>query len=263
MNPDWKARYDAAVTAAEQAGQLALRYFDAELKVEWKEDDSPVTVADREAESLLRTTLLGRFPKDGFLGEEHGDKPGTSGFRWIIDPIDGTRNFVRGIPIWGTLVGLEHKGETIAGIVQLPAMKQSFRALRGDGAWRGERRLQVSKLGTLSQATLFYTTLACFSPPAHQAAFLDLSKRVQGLRGFGDVYGYMLVAQGSGEAMVEHGVHIWDVAAVKPIIEEAGGRYSDWDGKPNINRPDSVASNGLLHEEILRVMRGSDKPPVK
>src|SRR4051812_33012366 len=107
MNPDWRARYETAVEATRRAGQIALRYFDAEFTIEWKHDRSPVTVADREAEAYLRTTLLQAFPQDGFLGEESGDKPSTSGYRWIVDPIDGTRNFVRAIPIWGTLVGLE------------------------------------------------------------------------------------------------------------------------------------------------------------
>src|SRR6266404_6087396 len=113
LNPAWRERYETAIEAAQQAGRLALRYFDGEFRVEWKQDRSPVTVADREAEVLLRTRLLGAFPGDGFLGEESGDVVGSSGFRWIIDPIDGTRNFVRGIPIWGTLVGLEYNGEQI------------------------------------------------------------------------------------------------------------------------------------------------------
>src|SRR5262249_19124973 len=116
MNAEWRARYEVAVEAAWQAGRLALGYYDRRLAVEWKHDHSPVTVADREAEALLRTTLLGRFPDDGFLGEEHGEQPESSGFRWIIDPIDGTRSFVRGIPIWATLVGLEFRGEQIAGV---------------------------------------------------------------------------------------------------------------------------------------------------
>src|SRR5579884_3922855 len=124
MNPEWRARYEVAVEAARQAGALALRYFDQGLAIEWKQDNSPVTLADREAEALLRSTLLGRFPQDGFLGEEHGEQPGTSGYRWIIDPIDGTRNFVRAIPVWGTLVGLEYRGEPIAGIADVPTMRQ-------------------------------------------------------------------------------------------------------------------------------------------
>ena len=123
MNTEWRIRYEAAVEAAHRAGQLAHRYFDQTLQVEWKEDHSPVTVADREAEQLLRQTLGRAFPDDGFLGEEYGDTPGSSGYRWVLDPIDGTRNFVRGIPVWATLVGLEYKGEQIAGVAEAPGLR--------------------------------------------------------------------------------------------------------------------------------------------
>src|SRR5690242_9648911 len=162
MNADWRNRYEVAVDAAMQAGQLALQYFDHDIAVEWKQDHSPVTLADREAEALLRATLLGRFPGDGFLGEESGDTPSTSGYRWIIDPIDGTRSFVRGIPLWATLVGLEYKQEQIAGVAVVPALGQTYRALRGDGAFRDDRRLQVSKVSKLSEAVMFYSSLSWF-----------------------------------------------------------------------------------------------------
>src|SRR5437764_9745398 len=146
MNADWRNRYEVALDAAKSAGQFALQYFDQGIAVEWKADDSPVTMADKGAEQLLRQTLLGKFPGDGFLGEEFGDTPGSSGYRWIIDPIDGTRSFVRGIPIWATLVGLEYKGEQIAGVVDVPAMGNTYRALRGDGAYRDDRPLHVSEV---------------------------------------------------------------------------------------------------------------------
>src|SRR4051812_7545852 len=132
MNPAWRSRYDAALTAAAEAGRHALSYFDQGIAVEWKGDRSPVTRADREAEQMLRTTLLRHFPHDGFLGEEFGDQPGTSGFRWIVDPVDGTRSFVRNIPIWATLVGLTYRDEAIAGICYVPALGQTYHALRGD-----------------------------------------------------------------------------------------------------------------------------------
>jgi histidinol-phosphatase len=254
MNPDWRNRYELAVEAAQEAGQVAFRYFDADLTVEWKQDQSPVTVADREAESLLRARLLGAFPEDGFLGEESGDAPGASGFRWIIDPVDGTRNFIRGIPIWATLVGLEHKGEPILGVAHVPALKQTYRALRGDGAHRDDRRIAVSKVASLAEAIMFYSSLSWFIKAGRQDVFLDLAARTQRQRGFGDFYGFLLVAQGSGELMIEHGVHIWDVAAMKPIVEEAGGRLTDWEGQANIRRPDVMASNGLLHDEALRIL---------
>jgi histidinol-phosphatase len=255
MNPAWRSRYELAVDAARKAARLALGYFDTALAVEWKGDHSPVTVADREAEALLRTDLLGAFPDDGFLGEESGSRPGSSGYRWIIDPIDGTRNFVRGIPIWATLVGLEYGDEQIAGVAEVPALGQTFRALRGDGAYRGERRIRVSDVADLGEAILFYSSLSWFVQAGKQREFLDLAARTQRQRGFGDFYGFVLVAQGSGEVMVEHGVHAWDVAALLPILEEAGGRLTDWDGTPTIHRPDVIASNGRLHDATLRILK--------
>ncbi|MBY0526262.1 MAG: histidinol phosphate phosphatase [Gemmataceae bacterium] len=255
MNPEWKARYEVAVAAAQKAGQLALGFFDTDLTVEWKHDQSPVTIADRNAEALLRTTLLGTFPQDGFLGEESGDHPGTSGFRWIIDPVDGTRSFVRGIPIWATLVGLEYQGETIAGVAVVPALGQTYRALRGDGAYRNERRIRVSDVAVLKDAMLFYSSVSWFVAAGREKDFLRLASRTQRQRGFGDFYGFVLVAQGSGEVMLEDGVHIWDVAAIKPIVEEAGGRFSDWGGNATIHRSDVIASNGKLHDEVLAILR--------
>lgn len=254
MNVDWKARYEAAVDAAQQAGKLALGYFDNNVRVEWKQDESPVTVADRNAEQFLRHTLLAKFPGDGFLGEEFGDQPGTSGFRWIVDPVDGTRSFVRGIPIWATLVGLEYKGEQIAGVAVLPALGDTYRALRGEGAFRNERPLHVSKVAELREAMMFYSSISWFVKAGKRDLFLDLAVKTQRQRGFGDFYGFVLVAQGSGEIMIEHGVHSWDMAALKPIIEEAGGRFSDWQGNPTIESPDVLATNGTLHEEVLRLL---------
>src|SRR5215213_9113810 len=144
MNSDWRCRYEVMVEAARAAGQVALGYFDRGVAVQWKEDQSPVTIADRSAEQALRQRLSGAFPNDGFLGEEFGDSPGSTGYRWIIDPIDGTRCFVRNIPHWATLVGLEYKGEMIAGVSYAPADGQLFRALRGDGTYKNDRRVRVS-----------------------------------------------------------------------------------------------------------------------
>ncbi len=257
MNPEWRNRYEVAVEAAYRAGKVAMGYFDGDFQVEWKSDQSPVTVADREAEQSLRTAIHAAFPQDGFLGEEYGDTPGSSGYRWIIDPIDGTRNFVRGIPIWATLVGLEYKDEQIAGIADVPGLGQTYRALRGDGAFRNERRIRVSDVGNLAEAMVFYSSLSWFIKAGRRDEFLELTERTDRQRGFGDFYGHVLVAQGSGEVMVEHGVHAWDVAALKPIVEEAGGKYSDWDGVPNIHSVHVVVSNGKLHDEVLSILRGN------
>jgi histidinol-phosphatase len=256
MSPAWRERYEKAVDVTRQAGQVALRYFDTALTVEWKGDHSPVTIADRETESFLRAHLHDAFPGDGFLGEEHGEEAGTSGFRWIIDPIDGTRSFVRGVPMWGTLVGLEYKGEMIAGVVDAPPLGQTYHALRGGGAYRNDRRIRVSDEGDLAKALVFYSSLAWFLRAGKEAEFLELVRRSDRQRGYGDFYGFVLVAQGSGELMVEHGVHAWDIAAVQPIVEEAGGRFSAWDGKPDLYRPDVIVSNGKLHDAALAILNG-------
>jgi histidinol-phosphatase len=255
VNPDWRDRYELAIEAAEDAGKLALAHFDTGLAVEWKQDASPVTVADREAEHLLRQRISAKFPEDGLLGEEHGASNGSSGYRWIIDPIDGTRNYVRGIPIWATLVGLEYQGQLVAGVARVPAMNMTYRALRGDGAYRDSRRIHVSSVDRLADAQLFYSSISWFVKAGCKDAFLQVAGLTQRQRGFGDFYGYVLVAQGAGELMVEHGVHAWDIAALVPIVEEAGGRISNWDGGLDIERPDVVVSNGRLHEDALEILR--------
>jgi histidinol-phosphatase len=259
MNPDSRARYEKAIDITRQAGQLALRYFDTNLTVEYKGDDSPVTVADRNTEQFLRTQLQEAFPGDGFLGEEFGDTPGTTGYRWVLDPIDGTRSFVRGVPLWAVLVGLEYRGEPIAGIVDAAPLGHTYHALRGQGAYRNERRIRVSDEADLARALIYYSGLLYFVKAGREQVFLELIRRTDRQRGFGDWYGFMLVAQGSGEVMIDHGVHAWDIVAVIPIVQEAGGRFSDWDGKLDVHRPDALASNGKLHDEVLRILASDGK----
>jgi histidinol-phosphatase len=259
MTADHRRRYEQALDITRTAGQVALSYFDTDLTVEWKGDHSPVTVADRHTEQALRAALQAAFPGDGFLGEEFGDTPGSTGYRWVLDPIDGTRSFVRGIPLWAVLVGLEYQGEPIAGIVDAPALAHTYHALRGQGAYRNDRRIHVSDETDLSRALVFYSGLSYFLAAGRQQAFLDLVRQSDRQRGFGDWYGFMLVAQGSGEVMAEHGVHAWDIAALIPILQEAGGRFSDWDGHIDLHRPDALASNGKLHDPVLAIL--SSAPP--
>jgi histidinol-phosphatase len=262
MNPAWQSRYELMTRAAREAGEIALAYYpdikaaDFTAQVIWKLDNSPVTVADREAEAYLRKTLLLAFPDDGFLGEESGDQPGTSGYRWIVDPVDGTRSFVRGVPHWATLVGLEFDGVPIAGIAYEPVIRRTWRALKGSGAFRDDQRVHVSRIQRLDESVMFYSSLSWFVKAGRQVEFLELVARTQRQRGFGDYYGHLLVAQGAGEFMVEHGVHAWDVAALKVIVEEAGGRFTDWEGTPTIHTPDCLASNGLIHDAVLAIIRG-------
>jgi histidinol-phosphatase len=173
--------------------------------------------------------------------------------------VDGTRSFVRGIPIWDTLVGLEYRGEQIAGVVDVPALGQTYRALRGDGAYRNERRIRVSDTADLKEAQIFYSSLSWFIKAGCRDPFLDLVGRTERQRGFGDFYGFVLVAQGSGELMVEHGCHYWDLAAPKALVEEAGGRFTDWRGQTDLHRPDVIASNGRLHDEAIRILGPNGK----
>lgn len=261
MHSEWMARYELAVLAAEDAGRTARRYFPdttaAEFAkmIEYKSDASPVTVADREAESSLRASLLTKFPDDGFLGEEFGHKTGSTGFEWIVDPIDGTRSFVRGIPLWATLVGLQYRGEMIAGVVVEPVLGNTYRALRGEGAFKNNQPIHVSKLEQLDRAIMCTSDLSYFSLNGRMSAFWAMSQKVERQRGYGDYFGFTLVAQGSADLMLDFGVHAWDIAAVIPLVEEAGGKFTDWTGKQSIQQPDALATNGRLHDASLAILK--------
>jgi histidinol-phosphatase len=254
MNPDWRTRYALMVEAARRGGDLARHYYESTFEVELKHDASPVTVADRGAEELIRTLVSQHFPDDGFLGEEFGHQPGGSGFRWVIDPIDGTKSFVRHVPIWATLIGLEYNGEQIGGVAYVPVLGMVYRALRGDGAYLNDRRIRVSDTPTLAESLLCYSSLGWFAKAGKQQTFLDLYARTKRQRGFGDFYGFVLVAEGAADLMVEHGVNPWDVSGLKAIVEEAGGTFTDWDGTPTTARPDVLATNGKVHAETLALL---------
>ena len=261
MNPEWRSRYNLAVEAARRGGDFAKTIYDATfqdraaLEVIRKADDSPVTLADRGAEQLIRDLIGKHFPGAGFLGEEFGYQKSSTGFRWIIDPIDGTKSFVRHVPIWATLVGLEFEGEQIAGAVYIPAFRQMYRALRGDGAYLDDHRIRVSDTPTLAESILCYSSIGWFTRAGKQNTFLNLYQQTGRQRGYGDFFGFVLVAQGAVDLMVEHGVSAWDVAATKAIIEEAGGTFTDWDGTPTIHRPDVLATNGKLHAAALALLK--------
>jgi histidinol-phosphatase len=256
MNADWRTRYDLAVEAARKAGDLALTYYDSTFEVEHKADKSPVTIADKQAEELIRGMVAKAFPADGFLGEEFGDQPGSSGFRWVIDPIDGTKSFIRHVPLWATLIGLEYQGEQIGGVAHIPVFGMTYRARRGGGAYMNERKIRVSSVAALADSLVCYSSINWFTKYGREKSFIELASRTQRQRGYGDFYGFVLVAEGAAELMVEHGVNPWDIAATKAIIEEAGGRFTDWDDNPTIHRPDALASNAKVHAEALAILRG-------
>ena len=244
-----------AVDLAEKAGEITLRYFQGRFAVETKADASPVTVADREAEAYIRQAIESRFPSDGIVGEEFGEARPEAGQRWIIDPIDGTYSFVRGVPLFGVLIALERRDEPVVGVIRLPALDETVAAARGEGCyWRG-RRARVSSTSVLGGALCLATELRPQEDPARAAALERLVTAVGAARTWGDCYGYALVATGRADVMVDPAMHIWDCAALLPVIEEAGGRFTDWRGERTIRGADAVASNGLLHDGVLALLK--------
>lgn len=255
MSTELLRRYEAMQRFGRDAGDLALDYFNRGAHVETKPDLSPVTIADKSAEKLLRDELSALFPNDGFLGEEHGNQPGTSGYRWIIDPIDGTRCFIRKIPHWATLVGLEYNGEIVAGIAYEPVYNNMYRAAIGHGAFKNDEPIRISGIAKLNETLACYSGFRFFQEAGKDSQFHRLLNAVDRARGYGDYYGFLLVAQGSCDLMVDHGVHIWDIAALKIIVEEAGGQFSDWSGGQDLERPDCIASNRHVHQDALAILQ--------
>lgn len=256
MNNAWTSRYQAMERLGREAGKIALDYYVKGAHVETKPDDSPVTIADKSAEKYLRDELQKLFPDDGFLGEEYGDEPGKSGFKWIIDPIDGTRCFIRKIPHWATLIGLDYHGEIVAGIAYEPCFDRMYKASKGSGAFCDTEPIRVSGIPKLSDTLACYSGFKFFQDAGKDSQFHKLLNSVDRARGYGDYYGFVLVAQGSCDLMVDHGVHIWDIAALKIIVEEAGGVFTDWSGGNDMERPDCLASNGKVHAAALTILQG-------
>ncbi len=238
MNPD----LELALALADAADAISLPRFRTGLAVETKPDLTPVTEADRAVESELRRLLSEQRPDDAILGEEEGVSGGGSR-RWILDPIDGTRNYTRGVPIWATLVALEESGTVQAGVVSAPALERRWWAERGAGAFADGERLAVSVVARVEDAVLSF---------AYEDGVPDIASRAWHVRGFGDFWAHMLVAEGAVDGAVDAvGVSEWDLAAVQVIVEEAGGRFSDFSGASRIDGRGAISSNGLLHDELL------------
>ncbi|MCE9546307.1 MAG: histidinol-phosphatase [Planctomycetia bacterium] len=259
------SRLDHACRIAREAGRHTLKYFQrADLAVDQKKDLSPVTVADREAELLLRERIAAAFPDDAILGEEFPERLGTSGFRWVLDPIDGTKSFIHGVPLYGTLVAVEREGEALLGVIEVPALGESVYAARGQGAWyvRGDAAPQPARASATKRLA---DSLVCTTDVRNCAerasgrgaeAFAALQSAARLTRTWGDCYGYLLVATGRIDVMVDPIMNLWDAAAVAPVVEEAGGTFTDWQGNPTIAGGDSVATNGHVAEEVLAITRG-------
>ncbi len=244
---------------ADAADDITMRRFRSlDLRVESKPDLTPVTDADLSVEESLRNVLSRGRPRDGMLGEESG-RTGSSQRCWVIDPIDGTKNFVRGVPVWATLIGLMDEDEVNCGVVSAPALGRRWWAARDGGAWTGRSLTKatpcrVSSVSSLSDASLSYSGLATWEHAGLLAEFLGLSRKVWRSRGYGDFWSHVLVAEGAVDISAETGVSLWDLAALQIIVEEAGGAFTDLEGIPRPDCGSVVCTNGLLHSEVLSLL---------
>lgn len=258
-------RLDLAVRIAREAGLITLEYFRrADLAIEVKQDNTPVTIADRRAEEHLRARISETFPDDAILGEEFADRSGGSGFRWILDPIDGTKSFVHGVPLYGTLIGVEREGESVLGVIRIPALDECVYAAVGHGAWyvRADSppaQARVSSTKPLANGLFLTSEVATFDEIGRRDAYLALEQKAALSRTWGDCYGYLLVATGRAEVMVDPVVAVWDLAALLPIIEEAGGTFTDWQGRHTVHSGQAIATNGHIHTEVLAIVQNDSQ----
>ncbi|MEM9555579.1 MAG: inositol monophosphatase family protein [Acidobacteriota bacterium] len=263
MAPDELASVAAfAIESAHRAGERTLEHFHTSeqvgVTVETKDDGTPVTRADREAERLLREAIAARYPDDAIVGEEEGGAPAEGGRTWILDPIDGTKSFVHGVPLYAILVALAVPGgavdgrpRPVVGVVHLPALGETVAAWRGGGCWWNGRRVEVSATSRVADALVLGSD---FPGLETDDVAVPLFRAARLRRTWGDAYGYALVATGRADVMIDPIVSPWDVAAVQPLIEEAGGVFSDLDGAPTPWSGHAVASNGQIHDEVLALL---------
>ena len=254
QNNDLESLLAFAVQIARGAGEITLKYFRKGPETSKKADGSFVTIADREAETFLRNRISERYPQDSILGEEEGESHGTTGRRWIVDPIDGTFAFVHGVPFYGVMIGVEIEGEPTVGVVNIPALNEIVSAARGLGCSFNDENSQVSSVETLSESLLLCTDFSAGSRYGFGKELEELQHRAKTNRTWGDCYGYVLVATGRAELMLDPVMNIWDCAALLPIIEEAGGTFTDWHGERTISGGNAIATNGHVFDEVMAVV---------
>ena len=259
VSAELKALLDFAVALARHAGETTNRYFKGSFVAERKADNSFVTAADREAEKYLRTQIEKAFPEDAILGEEEGEKPGRSNRRWILDPIDGTYSFVRGVPLYGVLIGLEIDSEAVLGIVNLPALNEVICAARGLGCFWNDAPARVSATESLGDALLLATDFSSCERYGFGRAAEVLQRQVNARRTWGDVYGHVLVATGRADIMLDPIMNVWDCAPLLPIVEEAGGTFTDWQGQRTIHGGNAISTNAVLFESVMNTIRTAEQ----
>jgi len=262
---DITERMKFAVEIAREAGAVTRRYFRRDdLVVDRKSDQSPVTIADKSAEELLRSRIGGRFSTDAIIGEEFGEVSGSSGYQWILDPIDGTKSFIHGVPLYTTLVAVLRENEPVVGLIYAPALDEMAYAAKGCGCWyqptadAEPAAARVSNVSKLSESLLLTTEVGSFT--THRKvdamdAFLELDRKSRLMRTWGDGYGYLLVATGRAEVMIDPAMNVWDAASLQNVIEEAGGHFTDWKGVATVHSGEGVATNGRVTPEVLAILR--------
>jgi histidinol-phosphatase len=243
-----------ALDATWHAGRITLGYFQTNLAAERKADNSPVTIADRKAEESLRDLIQKRWPDHAFIGEEYGHSPGDSEYTWVIDPIDGTKSFISGVPLYAVLLALVKDRESLLGVMHFPGLNETVYAARGRGCYWNGRPARVSEVSSLADAVLLASDLNTFAEYGRQTAWEQLIKATYIQRTWGDAYGYALIATGRAEVMVDPVMAIWDSAPLQVILEEAGGTFTDWKGNATIFGGESIATNGRLYNQVMAVL---------
>jgi myo-inositol-1(or 4)-monophosphatase len=256
MSDTLNAYLDFALVTAWEAGRITLRYFQNGVRPEWKADESPVTIADRQAEELIRSRLEERFPDHTLLGEEFGQggAAANASHRWLIDPIDGTRAFIRGVPLYGVLIGLEIEGQSQVGVAHYPALNETVWAAAGLGAWYNGAPARVSPVEQLSEALLTHTDLKAFERYGRQAEWERLQRAVRQSAGWSDAYGYLLTATGRAELMLDPIMNPWDCGPFPVIFAEAGGFFGDWNGNVTAFAGEALATSRALLPQVLDVL---------
>ena len=244
-----------ALSLADESRHILLSHYGSNLQVEWKGDNTPVTVADREVEEVLRQRLAKATPGYGIIGEEFGQEPGLIDREWVIDPIDGTKAFIHHVPLFGTLIALLEKGVPVVGIIDLPVLGQRVYATLGGGCFHNGTPCHVSKANELGDALILDGSITTMERLGHGAAWAGLREKARLHRGWGDCYGHFLVATGVAEVMADPVVEIWDIAPMGVILPEAGGRFTSFQGNESIRDRSGLSTNGRLHETVLSALQ--------
>jgi histidinol-phosphatase len=257
MTTDIQALLDFSLDCAWKAGRFSLAHFQNNVAVERKADNSPVTIADRGIEQMLRERITHEWPEHGIIGEEFGRIDTTSEYTWILDPIDGTKSFACGVPFYANLIGLTDAEGPLIGVAYYPALDEMLYAVRGGGCFWNGRRCHVSEVNKLEDAVLLTSDINSFRTPHKAAVWKTMIERTYFQRTWGDAYGYALVATGRAEIMLEPALAVWDAAPFPVIMAEAGGTYTDWQGKVAIDTGSALATNGALYEQAMQIINES------